>query len=333
MFSPFIVITQLTLFFISSHKDLEIESTIEDCLTCHVLVLDVQLVGNEDGEMIQCITEDDMTYEIKLPSTFMDTHRHQIEEGSFYICVPDGVILDNGDKMPKVNIPDASQIKIVDEFPSGNRRELAVTGTHDVLIVRISTPYGEYPSVSSNDLAGSVLGIGNNPIENNMAAQYRRCSINQIDFQAAQGLPGITNGVLEVTVNQRLADQSTTGLINTLISATKSTLGVSSIPYRHTMYCLPYGTVFGSKDWVAFAYIGGTSSFYNNEWCDRLSSQMHEIGHNLGFHHSSENGVQYQDQTGVVSIADGSSSQTVPPEKTANKLFTHLNLFVMNAII
>ena len=47
------------------------------------------------------------------------------------------------------------------------------------------------------------------------------------------------------------------------------------------MYCLPPGTFSG----VAYAYIDSWNSIYNDEWCSKLSAQMHEVGHNLNLGH------------------------------------------------
>jgi len=42
---------------------------------------------------------------------------------------------------------------------------------------------------------------------------------------------------------------------------------------------------------------------YNNDWCIHPSVQMHEIGHNLGLQHSSENGIPYYDQSDIMGIS------------------------------
>jgi len=50
------------------------------------------------------------------------------------------------------------------------------------------------------------------------------------------------------------------------------------------LYCFPPGT----GDWVAYAFVNHKFSFYNNKWCSSVSSQLHEVGHNMGLGHSGQ---------------------------------------------
>ena len=49
--------------------------------------------------------------------------------------------------------------------------------------------------------------------------------------------------------------------------------------------------------WRPDVYISITLSFLNS---DSPSGQVHELGHNLNFGHSGENGGTYEDQTGMM---------------------------------
>ena len=56
----------------------------------------------------------------------------------------------------------------------------------------------------------------------------------------------------------------------------------------------------GRKNWSAFGIINGFITVFNNNWCKSTSALVHEIGHNLGLHHSNENGGEYEDLSGMM---------------------------------
>jgi hypothetical protein len=212
------------------------------------------------------------------------------------ISVPGGKLLDDDDE-PFVSIPDNSTITVVESFESRQRR-LSITGNHETLVVRVTID-GNDPDPSTTDLAGSVFGLGDNPAEQTMAGQYSACSFGQLQFYPAVG-NNILNGVMNIEISKGGGTLSILSLLSDLEVAVEDKMP-SNIDPDHIMYVIPHGTEFqGGTAWVAFAYVGGYSSFYNNMWGDYLSSQMHEVGHNLGFHHSSEGFVQYGDTTGLM---------------------------------
>ena len=74
----------------------------------------------------------------------------------------------------------------------------------------------------------------------------------------------------------------------------------------HVMYCLPPETMSG----IAYAYKNSWNSVYSNQWCNYVSSQMHEIGHNLNFGHSNELGT-YEDKSGMMGYSYSSDDSPV----------------------
>lgn len=66
------------------------------------------------------------------------------------------------------------------------------------------------------------------------------------------------------------------------------------------MICAPGNTL---KDTNAIAWVNDRVSIYNNnnEYCLQVSVTMHELSHNLNLRHSTEGGVEYEDQVGYVS--------------------------------
>jgi hypothetical protein len=196
-----------------------------------------------------------------------------------------------------ISIPDNSTITLVEGFGSRQRR-LSITGNHETLVVRV-TINGNGPFPSTTDLAGSVFGLGDNPAAHSMAGQYNACSFGKLQFLPAEG-DTIWNGVMNIEISNEGGTLSILSMLSDLADAVEAKIPQGMEP-RHIMYVVPPGTEFqGVVDWVAFAYLGGYSSYYNNWWGDSLSSTMHEIGHNLGFHHSGEGAELYGDKTGLM---------------------------------
>ena len=54
-------------------------------------------------------------------------------------------------------------------------------------------------------------------------------------------------------------------------------------------------------NWLAYAFLNRWDSYYNDGWCQKLSTQLHEVGHNLGLEHSGdESNIEYGDETGMM---------------------------------
>ncbi|CAJ1954132.1 unnamed protein product [Cylindrotheca closterium] len=64
----------------------------------------------------------------------------------------------------------------------------------------------------------------------------------------------------------------------------------------HVMYCLPLGAFGG----VGYSIMNRGLSVYNDKLCTSVSTQMHEVGHNLNLGHSSEGTEKYGDQSGMM---------------------------------
>jgi hypothetical protein len=219
-----------------------------------------------------------------------------MDYGPCYINIPSGELHGYEDER-FISIPIDSSITLVEEV-GFRQRELSITGMHQVLVIRVKLN-GVLPSPSATDLAGSVFGLGDNPAAQSFVEQYSACSFGQLQFFPAEG-NNILNGVMDIEMDKGNGTLSTLSLVSALADAAKAKMPEGMVP-DHLMYVLPYGTSFqGNLNWVAFAYVGGHSSFFNDMWGDSLSATMHEIGHNLGFHHSGEGTEGYGDKTGLM---------------------------------
>ncbi|KAL3760237.1 hypothetical protein ACHAWU_001747 [Discostella pseudostelligera] len=248
-----------------------------------------------------------------------------LKSGNNHVHIPRGVVLSsNGtiDMMGQALIPSEAvgqglfnrNLEEGDEDSDATvRRQLQRSiGTRTVLVVRVILDDGRYDTADQNGLSNDVFGNGVD--SNNLSSQYAACSANQLLFQKSPnrrmsfnpndgGTTDINNGVVDIKVPNSISAGD--GVIrNEVTTKLNSVFGVGS-PVEladHVMYCLPTGTLAG----IAYAYINSWNSVYSNEWCNSVSSQMHEIGHNLGFGHANEDGTTYADQTGIMGYSFGS---------------------------
>lgn len=152
-----------------------------------------------------------------------------------------------------------------------------------VLVVRVILDDAKYTYADPTRLSNDVFGNGVD--SNNLKSQYAACSSNQLLFDKIPdrrmsynpndgGTTDITNGVVDIKVPY--SKSAGDGVIrNAVTIKLNSVFGVSS-PVElanHVMYCLPSGTMAG----IAYAYINSWNSVYSNEWCNYVSSQMHEV--------------------------------------------------------
>jgi hypothetical protein len=183
-----------------------------------------------------------------------------------------------------------------------------------VLAVRViagdNTKYGN----TEAQLSDFVFGNGNDPV--NLQSQYKACSYNQLNFNKVPNKNMVTpsgqntniaNGVVTIEV-ATLPSEGDGPMRNAITAKINEVFGQSASSLAtHVMYCLPPNTMSG----IAYAYINSWNSVYSNQWCNFVSAQMHEIGHNLGFAHSNEGGTTYADQTGMMGYSYGQSDTPV----------------------
>jgi hypothetical protein len=315
----------------------------EGCFYCRVALINVQLVDGRDAESYRCLTEasqegdglSGMAYDLLLPSYFVNANKAKLDSGVSTICIPGGSAVRGAfGEQDFVVIPPRTEIT----FAKGRtyrQRRLVQTGTRSVLAVRVTTPFSS-PSATLDKFADSVFGAGGQ--QYSMASQYSACSFGKLSFVPGVG-SGVTNGTIELALAQTIEGLNIRNIENSLVSELQVLLQVPNLDeFDNVIFCLPYGSTFtystgDSLGWIAYSFKPGKLSYYNNEWCTSLSAQMHEVGcvsvrfcvermcagfkcahfwlsicrHNLGLAHSHENGIAYDDQTGMMGYSYGSS--------------------------
>lgn len=296
----------------------------DDCLSCLITPLQVEFddPGDSDETFFECSLLDDehddelvdIRYSIELPEDFLSRHEGDLMTGHAVVCISGGEAVRAIDRTDRdfIRIPENADVSLTEEHEDDLYFEYLPglqARRRTVLVVRVIGDNGaEQPVESRNRLAGAVFGIGPLPYSNSMRAQYSRCSFGRLEFVPASGHRLISNGVMDMTLDFSLQGVDILGSRQFFREEAATLLGVSSLSsqFDHVMFCVAAGTGIvtpaETRGWSAFATISRYDTYFNSEFerCHTLSALMHELGHNLGLHHSGRDGNQYDDRTGVV---------------------------------
>ena len=244
------------------------------CLYCQVAVVDIQLASSEIVKTYRCLTresqegdgESEMSYTLNLPEYFVNASKITLDTGVSNICILGGSAVRNEFSKPDfVVIPSNASIRFV-ERSARHLRRLAQTGTRTTLIVRVTTP-SESITESAAVLANAAFGTGGQ--QYSMSAQFNSCSAGKLNFVPASGFNIISNGVMELSLTESITGQNIFNLENPMTIAVKTLLSISDLysAFSNVIFCMPFGTTYqagGSKNWLAYAYVPGRFSYYNN---------------------------------------------------------------------
>jgi hypothetical protein len=206
---------------------------------------------------------------------------HGAESGKTSITIRAGTEIIN-DKTIKVEPKDVLDIenRIEDDrFPGQQRRQrrnLATSGLH-TLVVRVTAGDGNAPA-SADELYTDIFND-----THCLKSRYAACSYNQLQIEPYNGdqtstISGL--GVVDVTISMNATGATRNALQSQAEDQAAALFNKPSFSnlediFDLVMVCLPPGSDGG---WIAYAYINGFSSYYNAIWCQKLSTQMHEVG-------------------------------------------------------
>jgi hypothetical protein len=285
----------------------------DDAIFCHLFVATASQAeehGDETFVKYQCLFEHDESrrkHEIALPEAFLKEHQRIIMQNPV-LRIPGGAITKHS-----VHIPENADITIHAET-SPRRRLAPKSGQPRVLTVRVIAS-GRGPSESKSILQGRVHGTGPDAQANTVLTQFKKCSFGAQDIQTATG-NGVENGVVDVNVNIETASCNILGECqDQIIAATESQLRIPSgsldspnTEYDFVMFCMPDGSMFGNggkTTWAAFAYTGDRTAFFQRGFCGIMTTNMHELGHLMGFGHSNEENSIREDMSGALGRSIG----------------------------
>ncbi|CAJ1928705.1 unnamed protein product [Cylindrotheca closterium] len=221
-----------------------------------------------------------------------------LPDPTYYDIETDTLILDAppGLKNPQLddNSPDRRRLKNLER----------TIGVKKVLVVRVQAT-NSVTSLSEDQLSSDIFG-GNGDV-NNLRSQYYDCSYGKLEFRKTQDRRGkttsIRNGVVTITPGApaQIGDMRMTNRINSKLKE-EFGMGVRELA-DHIMYCMPPGTM---SEWaVAYGWMNSYATVFNDAVCSEVSTQMHEIGHNLNMGHSAHGDDEYGDQSGYMGLSYG----------------------------
>ncbi|VEU38829.1 unnamed protein product [Pseudo-nitzschia multistriata] len=248
-------------------------------------IIDIEGVEKERMEQIGAISG----------ATVMRLSEGYIEEGGHpVLVVPSEATVD----IEKISDSDERHFRNRHRSRQRHRQLAKTTGNLKTLVLRVVDGSGTAPELSTAKLRDDLFTDSLS-----LKTQYKACSNGRIDIiergivdvkvkEIAQVTKVMYNGrPLELGNNSELEKQARKIASNRYAGG-----GDLSAKFDLVIYCLPPGT----GRWIAYAYINGRDSVFNNKWCGMVSTQMHEVGHNLGLGHSGDDQDQYGDQSAMM---------------------------------
>jgi len=261
-----------------------VQGTSGKCLYCEVGVTSGVLVDGVGASRYRCLTHAtqegdgmaEMSYSLNLPTTFVNANKVLLDSGVSSICIIGGSAIRTEFERPDyVVIPPNTEIHFVASRKSRQRHLVQTSGIKSLLLVRVTAP-NSTQNDSLERLSNVTFGTGNQ--QNSMAAQFSSCSSGKLQFVPASGYPGIiTNGVMDLPLQASVDGLYITDIQNSLTAAVQNKLGVANLGsiFSNIMFCMPYGTLrsktVNSKSWIAYSFMPGQYSYFNNGECIRLT--------------------------------------------------------------
>ena len=179
------------------------------------------------------------------------------------------------------------------------RRNLAASsGTLKTLVIRVIAKNGIEPTASIKQLRSDVFED-----QVCLKSQYEACSHGRLKIEPFQGNTKtgrtINGGVVDVKIDINPVNENKDIFEKKAKEKAKEMYGDLATQFDLVMFCMPRGT----GDWLAYAYVNRNDSYFNDKWCSSVSTQVHEVGHNLGLAHSGEGPETYGDQSGMMGFS------------------------------
>ena len=226
-----------------------------------------EITGMESKESWSCLVDSETTYEYyDIPNVAVG----QLKTGSDLT----GLVHVQGAKLDteSATIRWHQNSRLTDTFRRSNRgRHLVQTsGAVKVLVVRVNYK-GKTPTLSRNQLAGRVFGLGSTKPRNNMANQFDACSFGKFSVEPFVGT-GVLHGVVDIRITATVSGSNSVMVLqNKVQDAVKARFPINLI--NHIMMVMPdAGLRKGGKSYIAYAFLRSKVSVFHNQWAGRLSA-------------------------------------------------------------
>ena len=236
------------------------------------------------------------------------------------ICTPSLVIVanksdslttdeDNAPSFPALNLTTAEKDRL-------QRIQESRFGTKHILVVRVSSSSswnGDSPLESLDEIEAAVYGTGPNPLQvpanSSLVAQFRAVSHGRLIYEPLV-VPNLTRpGLLDMVIAEHMSNVTRFDTIvrPAMMEEVTRILGASIFSTAHRiLFCLPSGSLDPTV--AGIGEVGGMFTFYHLGYCRKLDALMHELGHNLNFHHSGIGALEYGDMTDYMGGLEASKS-------------------------
>jgi len=276
---------------------------------------------HETEEFLRCELEEEDR--VKVGKYFVPVHgieRDQFDNivsGDTTLIAEDAMIVDG-----EMYVPSDAAIEYGSNGQNNRRLQASRNqGIKKVLVVR-ANGQGSSTTASRDTLSDKIFGT--NGDNHTLKSQYLDCSHGKLLFQPYTGMTRagtyIDNGVIDVTINTYVPGTSRYDVEDAIERAADQLVGRLQDQFDHVMLCLPPGSASGSnRNWIAYGYVNSWLTVFNDDFCESMTTQVHEIGHNLGLAHSGKDGISYGDKTGMMGYSynrDNGPLQCFNPAKT-----------------
>lgn len=233
-------------------------------------------VQSQDGQSLRfdvCQVEGQF---YSLPDNLLDPYKVELESGRTRIHI-EPATLQSSEHVSQSNeilLTPTSRVTVHNDFFAHRNivQQQTAMGNLTVIAVRVISNDAEV-SLSREELSNS-MGFGSSASNVTLASQLNACSAGALTL-----VPGIEGGVGELVIPVNTRGVPTKNLETLLRNEFVLTFG-SEDDFDHILFCMPNGTSTQLNNWIAYAYRDTKFSYYNDVWCNSLTSRMHEMGHN-----------------------------------------------------